>query len=243
MRVGLSVAVDIAVGKEIVAVAHRLHQREGRIEDQRNRRDEAELRRRIKGSRDARREIGEDQRHDGEDRQGRERSADAGALEALLVMADRAAQEAEAHQQVQDHHHRSEHRVARQCLRLFGLGLHQRQDQPDLDHRHREREDQRAERLADAVRNDLGMMDRSDDGPRQDHADEDRVQRQGKAGHRGNEAQDRENIVGAACEAKRLGHGMSIAAAFSDGHPHRKLMQGRSINQCSPAFAGTHGCL
>ena len=44
------------------------------------------------------------------------------------------------------------------CIR--DSGLHQRQDQPHLDHRHRQREDQCPEGFADAVRDDFGMMDR-----------------------------------------------------------------------------------
>ena len=60
--------------------------------------------------------------------------------------------------------------VSRASVCAFRLGLHQGEDQPDLDHRHRKREDQRAERLADAVRDHLGMVDRRDDRAHQDDA-------------------------------------------------------------------------
>src|SRR3546814_6359501 len=71
-----------------------------------------------------------------------------------------------------------------------------------LDHRHREREDQGAERFADAVRDHLGMMDRRDDGAREDEGDDPGVERHRKARHRGEEAEDREKVVGAAGEAE-----------------------------------------
>ena len=58
--------------------------------------------------------------------------------------------------------------VSRGSVGLFGAaGEHHRDDQRDLDHRDRDREDQRAERLADAMRDDLGVMHR-----RQHRADE-----------------------------------------------------------------------
>ena len=165
-------------------------------------RDEAELRRRIEGPRHARREVGEDERHDREHRECSKRGADAGPLETLLVMADRPAEQAETHQEIEDHHHRREHRIARERLRLFGFGLHQGQDQSDLDHRHREREDQCPERFADAVRDDLGMVDRRDDRAREDERDQPRIERHREARHRGNEAQYGEDVVGAVGEAQ-----------------------------------------
>jgi hypothetical protein len=49
-------------------------------------------------------------------------------------------------------------------------GQHQRHDQRDLDHRHGDRENERAERLADAVGDDLGMMDRGEHRARQEQS-------------------------------------------------------------------------
>src|SRR3546814_16362249 len=76
-----------------------------------------------------------------------------------------------------------------------------------LDHRHREREDQGAERFADAVRDHLGMMDRRDDGAREDEGDDPGVERHRKARHRGEEAADREQVVGPAGERSEEGRG------------------------------------
>ena len=50
---------------------------------------------------------------------------------------------------------------------------HQRQDQADLDDRHRNGQDQGAERLPHPVRDDFGMMHRGDH-----HADQDRSDNQ-----------------------------------------------------------------
>ena len=49
---------------------------------------------------------------------------------------------------------------------------HQRHDQRDLDHGDRDRQHQRAERLADPVGDDLGVVHRGEHGPGEDQRDE-----------------------------------------------------------------------
>ena len=56
-------------------------------------------------------------------------------------------------------HHRGEDGVPRQRRRCPCRRHHQRHDQRHLDHRHRDREDQRAERLAHPVGDHLGVVD------------------------------------------------------------------------------------
>ena len=57
-------------------------------------------------------------------------------------------------------HRGREHRVARQRLVALAVADHQRHDQADLDHGDRDGQHQRAERLADPVRHDLGEVHR-----------------------------------------------------------------------------------
>jgi hypothetical protein len=61
---------------------------------------------------------------------------------------ERADQQAQPDHAVADNHERREHGVAGHGRGALGRG-HQHQDQPDLDHRDGDRQDQRAERLAD----------------------------------------------------------------------------------------------
>ena len=64
-------------------------------------------------------------------------------------------------------HHRGEHRVAGQRGGvLAGAADHQRHDQRHLDDRHRDRQDQGAERLADPVRDHLGVVHAGEHGAR-----------------------------------------------------------------------------
>ena len=90
-------------------------------------------------------------------------------------------------------HHRREHRVARERRRVRAAGHHQRHDQPDLDDGHRDREEQRAERLAHPVGDDLGVMDRRQDRAREHDGHEHEHDRsrlrppRGREQHRGEE--------------------------------------------------------
>ena len=80
-------------------------------------------------------------------------------LEGLLEMSARPKDQAEADDAVEHDHHRREHRVARDDIGARGAGEHDRHDQPDLDHRHRDREQDRAERLAELERQQFRVMD------------------------------------------------------------------------------------
>jgi hypothetical protein len=115
------------------------------------------------------------------------------ALEAerLLAVTDAAGDHAQTDRAVGDDHDRREDRVARQRRRLGAAGEHHREDQRDLDHRHREREDERSERLADAVRDDLGVVDRCDDRRDQRRHREPDEQRAERKQERGSDDGDR----------------------------------------------------
>ena len=66
--------------------------------------------------------------------------------------------EAEPDNAIENDHHRREHRVAGDALAAFGPGKHDRDNKPGFDHRHRDREKDRAKRLAKLERKHLGMM-------------------------------------------------------------------------------------
>ena len=92
-------------------------------------------------------------------------------------MPQRADDERQTEDAVAGDHHRGEHRVARQRRGLVAAGRHQRDDQRDLDDRHREREDQRAERFADPMGDDFGVMDGGDHRRAETGADQDQQHR------------------------------------------------------------------
>ena len=69
---------------------------------------------------------------------------------------------------------------------------HQRHDQPDLDDGDGDGQDQRAERLADAVRDDLGVIDGGQHRAGQQQADDDQHRRRRLAAPGGDEGDERE---------------------------------------------------
>ena len=95
--------------------------------------------------------------------------------EALLVVARAAHQQAQPDDAIEDQHHGGKHRVARQCPGLEAAGQHQRDDQRNLDHGDRQRQDQRAEGFAHAVRDHLGMMHGGQHAANQARGQQDRV--------------------------------------------------------------------
>ena len=101
-----------------------------------------------------------ERRERGERRQRRARAFDP---ERLLAVAQRAEQHAGADDAVDDDHDRRVHRVARERRLVFAAREHHRHDQRRFDRRHGERQHQRAERLADAMRDDLGVVHGGDD--------------------------------------------------------------------------------
>ena len=103
------------------------------------------------------------------------------ALEILLAMANAAHQQANADNAVANDHHRGENRVAREAG-FFRTGRkHDRDDQRDLDHGDGHRQDQGAERFADAVRDQFRMLHGSEDRRDQDNGGK-RGQRRTQAG-------------------------------------------------------------
>ena len=81
-------------------------------------------------------------------------------------------QQREADDAVEGDHHRGEHGVAGQRRGLRAAGDHQGDDQRHLDHGDGDREDQRAERLADPVGDDLRVVHRGEHGSRQHERDQ-----------------------------------------------------------------------
>lgn len=105
--------------------------------------------------------------------------------ELLLAMAQRADDDTQADHAVQNEHDDRVERVAHQRgLRL--VAEHDRDDQAELDDRNRQCQQDRAERLADAKRHDLGVMYRVKH--RRDQSDD---QRHGGDDVRGNLARQR----------------------------------------------------
>ena len=78
--------------------------------------------------------------------------------EALLVVARAAEQQAAPDDAVEDDHHGGEHGVARQRRRFRAAGEHQRNDERDFDDGDRNGQHERAEGLAHAVRDHLGVV-------------------------------------------------------------------------------------
>ena len=106
---------------------------------------------------------GQHQGEDGERGQHRQRGVRPFGAKAQDVMAQAADEDAQADGAVAHDHDRGEHGFARQRGGLFAADQHQGYDQRHLDHGDGDREDQRAERLADPQRDHLCMVDRGDD--------------------------------------------------------------------------------
>ena len=81
-------------------------------------------------------------------------------------------QKAQPENPVQNDHHRREYGVARQGRRFLTAREHQGHDEGDLDEGDRERQHQGAVRLADAVCDHLGVMDRGEHAGRQSGGDD-----------------------------------------------------------------------
>ena len=81
--------------------------------------------------------------------------------------------EAEPDNAVEHDHHRREHRVTRDPVAALGAGEHDRYDESDFDHRHRDGEQDRAERLAELERQHLCVMDGREDRRAEEETGED----------------------------------------------------------------------
>jgi hypothetical protein len=91
---------------------------------------------------------------------GRQRCAGALGVEQRHSVAQRAQQQRDTDDAVGRDHDCGEHRVPCQGGRFRAPGDHQGHDQRDLDHRDRDRQDQRPERLPHPVGDDLGVVHR-----------------------------------------------------------------------------------
>jgi ribonuclease E len=117
--------------------------------------------------------------------QRRQRRGRALETEGLLVVLEAAGKQAQPNDPVADDHDRREDRVARQRRFVGPAGKHDREDQRQLDHRHGDREDEGAERLADAVGDHLGVVHRRENGAderRHGEGDEGHADRQHERG-------------------------------------------------------------
>ncbi len=146
----------------MLAVANGLHEHEQQVEGERGDRREDELAGRELRSRCAGRELRQDQTKGCQRDHRRQRRRRAFGVELGEMPPQRSDQQRQADDPVAGDHHRGEHGVA--CERL-GVGIprdHQRHDQADLDHGHGDGENERAERLADPLGDDLRMVDRGE---------------------------------------------------------------------------------
>ena len=101
----------------------------------------------------------QDQRQRGQSAEHGERGDRALKLESLLEVSACAKDKAETHHAVENDHHRREHRVPGDALAALGPSEHDRDNEPGFDHRHRDREKDRAKRFAKLEREHLGVMD------------------------------------------------------------------------------------
>jgi hypothetical protein len=149
-------------------MADGLHEDEYPPEDQRRHAREGELGRRVRPA--ARRgcERGQDERQRGEGAQDRQGVAGSLDLEREDVVPYGTHQQAQAHDAIAHDHHDREHRVAGEGAGCRAAGQHHREDQRQLHDGDGQRENQRAERLADTMRDNLGVIypdqDRRDEG-------------------------------------------------------------------------------
>jgi hypothetical protein len=153
-------------------MAHGLDEDEDRPERNRRYRHERQLRAAVGAPGRARREHREDERERRHHDQRREAGAGPLHAEDLLVVGETADQDAQAHDTVADDHHRGVDRLARQGGHVIAAREHHRENQRGLDDGHGHGEDQRPERFAHAMRDDLGVMHGGDDRPHQTDAAE-----------------------------------------------------------------------
>ena len=138
---------------------HGLDEHKRAVEHQRHNRRENKLRWTEVRTGHGGRNVWQHQREDRERRQDRQRRACALDLKPLLVMARAARQQAHTDDSIAHDHDGRKHRVTRQFCLSARRREHDRDNQRDLDHRHRDGEHQRAKGFAGAVRNHFGVVD------------------------------------------------------------------------------------
>jgi len=114
-------------------------------------------------------EVGQHERQRSQRRQHGQGGTRALYLEALGVVPYSAGQQAHSDNAVAHQHYRREHRVPRQRRLLRAATQHHGYDQRHLDHRHGDGQHQRAERLSNPVRHQLGVIDGGEHGGDQHH--------------------------------------------------------------------------
>ncbi len=136
-----------------------LHEHENAPEDERHKADALQLQNGIGGARRSLGEIGQDQRQRRQSPEHGERGGRALKLESLLEVLARSKDEAEPNNAIENDHHGRKHGVPGDALAALGPGKHDRDNKPGFDHRHRDREKDRAKRLAKLEREHFGVMD------------------------------------------------------------------------------------
>ena len=150
--------------QKMVFMAHRLHKNEDQIKNQRHQTGKPQLRIRVAWPRRGGGELRQNQRQRGQRRQHGERGATAFSTKANDAMANATSQQTNADHTVADDHHRGKNSIPRQAARFVAAREHHRDDQGNFDHGDRQRQNQRAQRFADAVRNNLGVINGDQDG-------------------------------------------------------------------------------
>ena len=151
--------------------------------------------------------------------------------EALLAVKRAAQQQAQPDDAGQDDHHGGEDGVAGERRRVRTARQHQRHDQRDFDHGDRDRQHQRAERLAHAMRDHLGVVHGGQHGADQPGRDE---HQEGAAESEQRSAEeepgDDRRGEGPERQERRRFHSATIAHATRHplrGRPHARSSTGR----------------
>ena len=146
--------------------------------------DESELELRIQ--RPGRRQgiVRQHQRDRREHDQHAEIDVHARRAEFLLAVTKPAGQNAGPDQTVADDHDHREHGITRQFRHRL-VAQHDRRDQGNLDDRDRERQQQRSVRLADPLRDDLGVVHGRENRAEQDHQQHEGEQDAARRGEEG----------------------------------------------------------
>jgi hypothetical protein len=139
-----------------------LHEHKHAPKDQRHEADALELQNGIGRAGGGLGEVRQDQRQRRQSPEYGERRGRALKLEGLLEVLARPKHEAEPDNAIENDHHGREHSVPGDALAALGPSEHDRDNEPGFDHRHRDREKDRAERLAKFERQHLGVTDRGE---------------------------------------------------------------------------------
>jgi len=178
-RQGLAAAGPTTEGGVLAAIdrekefpmAHGLDKDENAIQQQGHQAGEHHLRRGVGRPGRAGGEFGKDEYEAGEGDQNGERRGGAFDAESNDPVAPGAGREAEADDAVANDHHRREDRITGQRRAADGVREHHRHDQRHFDDGYGERQDEGAERFADAKGDDFRVEYRDDDRSDQTRSD------------------------------------------------------------------------